>query len=168
LKKINELDDAEICLIGTKAHAFIRTIENTKMSKLYKMPILLAFYNNGNIKLAINDEDIYKSFKDFYSHGSNAIDMLRDKSTAKYKEWGKREYVSLAKRNPIRFLMQSSPDFFYESDEHFCLNPSLEEFINNDAFINHFKDVIDYRARRFYKERLINKSIQIYKQQIQE
>lgn len=32
------------------------------MSKTYKIPVLLAFYNDGNIKLNINDEDIYRSF----------------------------------------------------------------------------------------------------------
>ena len=51
LEKIDELNEDEKILIGTKAHEFIKEIENTKMSKLYKMPILLAFYNNGNVNL---------------------------------------------------------------------------------------------------------------------
>ncbi len=157
LEKVNELNEDEKTLIGTKAHEFIREIENTKMSKLYKIPILLAFYNNGNIKLAINNEDIYRSFKEFYSHGSNAIDMLRDNTSSNYKNWGQDEYISLAKRNPLRFLKQSSSNFFYEQDDNFCLTPALEGFIDKEVFIRHFKDVIDYRTRRFYKERLEKK-----------
>ena len=30
----------------------------------------------------------------------------------------------------------------------------LEEYIGNETFVKHFKDVIDYRVKRFYKERL--------------
>ncbi|NLZ73217.1 MAG: DEAD/DEAH box helicase, partial [Bacteroidales bacterium] len=135
LEKINELNEDEENLIGTKAHEFIKEIENAKMSKLYKMPILLAFYNNGNIKLVINNEDIYRSFKEFYSRGSNAVDMLRDSSTSNYKEWGKEEYISLAKRNPLKFLKQSSSNFFYEQDDKFCLTPALQQYIDNEVFI---------------------------------
>ena len=52
-------------------------IETTSMSKTYKMPVLLAFYNYGNVKTEINEDDIYKSFYEFYSKGSNKVDMLR-------------------------------------------------------------------------------------------
>lgn len=154
LSKIDELSVDEKALVGTIAYEFLTKMENTSMSKLYKMPILLAFYNNGNIKLGINEDDIYESFKEFYSHGSNAIDLLRDKSTRNYKDWGKKEYVNLARRNPMYFLMRSSREFFHEADNKFFITPELEKFINNPAFIKHFKDIIDYRTRKFYKERL--------------
>lgn len=154
LDKIGELSENERELIGTKAHEFLREIENTGMTKMYKIPLLLAFYNNGKIKLTINEENIYESFKEFYSHGSNAVDLLKDSSTRNYREWGKKEYVNLARRNPIHFLMQSSPDYFYKESNRFCLVPALEKYISNPAFVRHFKDIIDYKTRRFYKERL--------------
>ena len=62
LVKINEYEDT---LKDTLGHEFIKFIETTSMSKTYKLPVLLAFYNNGNMKLKINDEDLYKSFKEF-------------------------------------------------------------------------------------------------------
>ena len=89
---------------------FIKFIENTSMSKTYKIPVLLAFYNNGEMKLEIDDEDLYRSFKEFYNKGSNGFDMLKDKSTSKFKTWPKKEYVSLARKNPIHFLCKSSSD----------------------------------------------------------
>ena len=46
---MGDLTEEERAIIGTLAHEFIKTIENTSMTKTYKMPILLAFYNNGNI-----------------------------------------------------------------------------------------------------------------------
>ena len=76
---------------------FINTIKNTSMSKSYKISLLLAFYNNGNIKLKINDDDIYKSFKEFYNKDENGIDLEKSQSTKDYKSWGKKEYVKLAK-----------------------------------------------------------------------
>lgn len=121
------------------------------------MPILLAFYNNGNIKLAIDDNDIYESFKIFYSKGSNAIDMLKDKGTSSFMTWGKKEYVSLARRNPVHFLSHSAPEFFYQDNNLFCLAHELGEYINNPAFVRHFKDVINFKTKRFYKERLEKK-----------
>lgn len=45
------------------------------------MPVLLAFYNNGNVKIELTEEDIYKSYKNFYNQGSTKIDMLKDKRT---------------------------------------------------------------------------------------
>ncbi|HYE82310.1 MAG TPA: DEAD/DEAH box helicase family protein [Clostridia bacterium] len=157
LNKIGELSIDEKALVGTKAHEFLKELENTSMSKLYKMPLLLAFYNNGEMKLEISEDDIHESFREFYSHGSNAIDLLMDSNTRNYKDWGKKEYVSLARRNPMHFFMRSSPDFFYESDNKFFLTAELSEFISNPAFIMHFKDIIDYRTRKFYRERLENR-----------
>lgn len=163
LNKIDEAEDDEKALIGTVAHEFLKEMESTKMSKLYKMPLLLAFYNNGNIRLEINEDDTYESFKEFYSNGSNSIDLLRDKNTRNYKDWGKREYVNLASRNPMHFFMHSSSKFFYEADNKFYLSPVLEKFISNPAFVRHFKDIIDYKTRRFYKERLESRLADIEK-----
>lgn len=154
LAKISELSDGEQLLLGTVAHEFLRTLENTAMAKMYKLPIFLAFYNKGQMKLFINEDDIYQSFREFYAYGSNAVDLLRDGSSRSYKSWGKKEYVNLARRNPMHFLQQSSPDFFREEAQGFSLNPALSDYLRNPAFVRHCKDIIDYRARRFFKERL--------------
>jgi len=157
LSFLNEIGQATVEekeLMGTVAHEFIKTIENTAMSKTYKMPVFLAFYNSGSMKLAINEKDLYQSFKAFYEKGSNLIDLLRDKSTANALNWGKKEYVSLANKNPVNFLSKSASEFFIKKDDLFCLTPELEVYIANPVFIRHFKDIIDYRTKRFYKERL--------------
>jgi superfamily II DNA or RNA helicase/HKD family nuclease len=154
LAKVGEISADEQALIGTVAHEFLQTIENTSMTKMYKLPILLAFYNNGDMKLFIDDDDIYQSFQEFYANASNAVDMLRDKGSRGYRTWSKKEFVDLARRNPMHFLQQSSPEFFHEEEQGFALNPALKEYLSNSAFVRHFKDIIDYRGRRFFKERL--------------
>ena len=154
LVKINEYEDT---LKDTLEHEFIKFIETTSMSKTYKLPVLLAFYNNGNMKLKINDEDLYKSFKEFYSKGSNGVDMLKDKSTSKFKTWDKKEYVKLARKNPVHFLCKSSSEFFYLDGDYICLNKELEKFFNNEEFINSVKDAIDFRTKEYYKNRFEHK-----------
>ncbi len=160
LDAIGQTTAAEKDLLGSFGHRFLCTIENTAMAKTYKMPVLLAFYNDGDIKLEIDDEDLYRSFKAFYEKGSNRIDLLRDKATAGAMSWGKKEYVSLARRNPLHFLARTDGEFFYQDGERFCLAPQLGAFATNPAFVKHFKDIIDYRTKRFYKERLEKLEIQ--------
>ena len=154
LKNQNDLSDEEIAWLDTPAANFINMIEKTPMSKTYKLPTILAFIKNGRLELKINDEDLYESFKDFYSHGSNAVDLLRDKNSQTFKEWGKAEYVKLARKNPVHFLCQSESEFFSSDDEFMYLTNSLAPYQENLLFIQHIKDAIELRKQEFYKNRL--------------
>lgn len=154
LDKLNELTEEEKALLNTTAEESINMLETTNMSKTYKLPVFLAFYNEGSFKTKVDDEDIYKSFKNFYSKASNGIDLLRHNSTSDYKNWGKKEYVKLAKDNPIKYLLKSDSEFFYKEGDTFCLNSELESFKDNKAFLKHFKDAVEFRGREFYRRRL--------------
>lgn len=154
LKNQNDLSDEEIAWLDTPAANFINMIEKTPMSKTYKLPTILAFIKNGRLELKINDDDLYESFKDFYSHGSNAVDLLRDKNSQTFKEWGKAEYVKLARKNPVHFLCQSESEFFSSDDEFMYLTNSLAPYQENLLFIQHIKDAIELRKQEFYKNRL--------------
>lgn len=154
LKSNKELKFAEEEMLDTKAYDFINMVENTSMSKTYKMPVLLAFYNHGNMKLEINDEDIYHSFREFYSIASNAVDMSKDKSTKNYMDWNSKEYISLAKKNPIKFLTKTHSEFFYINDNgNMCIYDFMSEYIRNERFLNHFYDAIAYRVKQYYRNR---------------
>ena len=154
LKENNLTTPEEDTYISTIAHDFLNVLETTSMTKSYKMPIFLAFYNGGDIKMEISDDDVYHSMKEFYEYGSNGVDMLKDKSSKDYKNWGKAEYVRLAHRNPIRFLNKSSGEFFIKKDGcALALNGELKDYIHLETFKQHFKDIIDYRTMSYYKER---------------
>ncbi|MCH1959930.1 DEAD/DEAH box helicase family protein [Romboutsia hominis] len=156
-EKLNELNEDEKIITDTIAYDFIKFIENTSMSKTYKLPVLLAFYNNGNMKLKVDDEGLYKSFKDFYSKGSNKVDMLKDKSTSKFETWEQKQYVNLARKNPVHFLCKSSSEFFYLDGDYVCLNEELGKYLDNESFIKNIKDAIDFRNKEYYKNRFKNK-----------
>ena len=151
----DELNNNDI--VDTFAHEFIKFIENTSMSKTYKIPVLLSFYNNRNMKLQIDDDNLYDSFKKFYANGSNKVDMLKDKSTAKFETWEKKQYVSLARKNPVHYLCKSSSEFFTIEGDKVCLNRQLEKYLDNENFLNHFKDAIDFRTKEYYKNRIKEK-----------
>ena len=150
----NELESDEKSIVSTKAHEFLNALETTSMTKSYKMPIFLAFYNDGEVKMEITDEDVYKSMCRFYSDPSNGVDMLKDKRTRNYKEWGMKEYVSLAKRNPIKFLNKSTSEFFIKKDGcALALSDDLKDYIKMESFIEHFRDIIEYKTLYYYKTR---------------
>ena len=77
------------------------------MMKSYKMPVLLAFYNDGNIKMEIDEDDIYRSYMKFYNLANNWKDLEKDKGTSDFKSWDKKRCVSEALKNPVKFLMES-------------------------------------------------------------
>lgn len=105
------------------------------------------------MKLKLTDDAIYESFKEFYSDASNSADLTRHTSTKDYKTFGNKAYLRIA-ANPKKAFLSSAKEFFYETDVNFCLNDELKDYLTNAAFIQHLKDIIDYRTRKFYKERL--------------
>ena len=158
LKENNELIEEEEELYNSLVKGFINMIETTSMSKTYKMPVLLAFYNNGNIKMEITEEDIYRSFYDFYHKGSNKVDMLKDKTTKDFETWDKNKYIDLAKKNPIKFLLKTHGDFFIEKEGALlALRSDLEEVIKTDSFKKHMKDAIELRVKTYYKHRFLER-----------
>ncbi|MBS6005976.1 MAG: DEAD/DEAH box helicase family protein [Clostridium baratii] len=153
LKDINEISHEEEKLLDTVAYNFINYIETTEMSKTYKMPILLAFYNKGDFKFRINEDDIYKSMKEFYENPSNGQDLLASKSTKDYKIWDKSKYIKKAKEMPLKALMNTGSEFFKMDEDKFILTDKLKDFINNEYFKKNVLDAINMRVIEFYKNR---------------
>ena len=152
LMSIDELNCDEKEKIDGFCWRFIKMIENTRMSKSYKMPFLLSFYNNGDLKSKIDDEDLYNSFKSFYSKEENTADMYADKSTAKFVNWDKSKYVDLARKNPVKYMLETESEFF-EVDKDKIIAKRLDEFKDNKFFVDNIKDAIDFRTREYYRIR---------------
>ncbi|MGG7176393.1 DEAD/DEAH box helicase family protein [Clostridium paraputrificum] len=151
-----ELFENEEKLYNSRGREFINMIETTSMSKTYKMPILLAFYNDGNVKMEIDEEDVYQSFYKFYHKGSNKVDMFRHKGTMDFESWDKGKYVKLAKDNPIKFLIKTHGDFFRRGDR--CLigiYEDMRDVIRDECFVENMRDTIEYRTEKYYKDRFV-------------
>lgn len=157
LKDKDELTEQEEVLFSDKMYQFIHMIEITAMEKSYKMPLLLAFYNHGNMKDSITAEDVYQSFYHYYHKGANKVDMLRDKGTRDFETWDKDEYVKLALRMPIHYMLKSHGDIFEVRDgDTESLLAIREEFIDcleNEAFRWHVGDAIEARSLGYCRRR---------------
>ena len=71
---------------------FLKVLETTNMQKSYKMPILEAFYNDGDVRLAVTDEEVLYSWKRFFSKGTNWRDW---DDVASYEDYKKYQIVSI-------------------------------------------------------------------------
>ena len=128
------------------------------MQKVYKMPILYSFYNQGNVKLEVTDEDVLKSWKAFFDTGTNWKDFSADITYDEYKNMTDKQHLTKAKNMPIKFLKASGKGFFIEKEGYaIAIRQDLEDVIKNKAFVNHMRDVLEYRTIEYYRRRYLAK-----------
>lgn len=154
LNDLNELSDDEKALYKTIGKDFINLIETTDMQKVYKMPILYAFYNQGNIKLAITDEDVLYTWKAFFNKNKNWKDFADDMTYDKYLKITDKKHLTKAKTMPIKYLKTSGKGFFVEKEGFaLALNENMKEIIKNKVFVDNMRDVLEYRTIEYYRRR---------------
>lgn len=145
--------------LDQEAIDFINTIKNTSMSKSYKIPLLWAFYNNRDIKLKIDEDDIYNSFKEFYSKDEHAKDLQGQKSTQGYENWSKKQWFKFVEDRPIKYLSEGTSKYFYKSGDLFCITDKIQPYIKNESFINEFNKAIKFLESKYfsisYKDKFI-------------
>ena len=67
LKELDELNQDEEVFYKGIGREFISLLENTSMSKVYKMPVLMAYYNHVDILKEVSQEQLLKSWKKIYT-----------------------------------------------------------------------------------------------------
>ncbi len=156
LNEMQELSVDEKIVYSGIGREFLSLIETTDMQKVYKMPILYSFYNRGNVRLAVTDEDVLIVWKDFFNNGTNWKDFATDISYADFKAMTDKQHLSKAKSMPIKFLKASGKGFFIEKEGYaLAIRDDLQEVIEYEAFKNHMKDILEYRTMEYYRRRYI-------------
>ena len=123
------------------------------------MPILYSFYNAGNIKLAVTDEEVLKSWKAFFDTGTNWKDFSKDISYEEYKKMTDKQHLSKAKTMPIKYLKTSEKSFFIEKEGYaIAIREELKSALGNEALKRHMKDVLEYRTMEYYRRRYVEKN----------
>ena len=67
---------------------FIKLLENTNMTKVYKMPVLMAFYNHGDVRMEVTETELWQVGKNSSLQertGKIWIQGLHMSSTAKFR-----------------------------------------------------------------------------------
>ena len=153
---MNELSAEEEDVYLGIGREFLTLIETTDMQKVYKMPILYSFYNDGDIRLAVNEDDVLVAWKKFFNNGTNWKDFAADISYTDYKAMTDKQHLSKAKSMPIKFLKASGKGFFIEKNDYaIAIRDDLEVVIENVAFKKHMKDVLEYRTMEYYRRRYV-------------
>ena len=154
LKELDELNQDEEVFCKGIGREFISLLENTSMSKVYKMPVLMAFYNHGNILMEVSETQLLSSWKEFFSTGTNWKDLDKNMTIQKYNDISDREHLKKILSMPVHFLLESGKGFFVKKDgAAIGLREELRPLINNPVMICQMKDVIDYRAMDYYQRR---------------
>lgn len=158
LNEIHELSEEELRVYSGMGREFLQMIETTDMQKVYKMPILSGFYNEGNVRLAVTDDEVLESWKNFFNYGTNWRDFPNVVSYAEYQKITDKQHLSKAKNMPIKFLKASGKGFFVDKEDYaLAIREELADVIKLDAFKMQMKDIIEYRTMEYYRRRYVEK-----------
>lgn len=156
LSEMHELTADEEIVYSGIGREFLSLIETTDMQKVYKMPILYSFYNDGDIRLAVSDEEVLNAWKKFFDIGTNWKDFAENISYDDYKSMTDKQHLTKAKTMPIKFLKASGKSFFIEKDGcAIAIRDDLEGIKGNDAFKRHMRDILEYRTMEYYRRRYV-------------
>lgn len=159
LKELDELMPEEDALYGGIGREFIGLIENTNMSKVYKMPVLMAFYNHGDIRMEVSEAELLVSWKEFFNTSTNWKDLDKAITYQDYLAISDKEHVKKIMQMPVHFLLKSGNGFFVEKDgAALALNENLREVVGDPMFAEHMRDAIEYRAMDYYQRRYREKN----------
>ena len=133
---------------------FMNVLETTSMSRVYKMPVLMAFYNHGQIRMEVTEAELLTSWKEFFNTGTNWKDLDKEMTFKQYQAISDREHIRKILQMPVHFLQESGKGFFVKREgSALALSEELREIVRDEAFIRHFKDVVDLRVMDYYKIR---------------
>lgn len=154
LYNLKELTEEEMKVYTGVGREFLNLIETTNMQKVYKMPILYSFYNNGKIRMQITEEEMLRAWKKFFDKGVNWRDFSENISYEDYKNITEKQHVKKAKQMPVKYLISSGKGFFVEKDGYIlALRKELKDIVGNKIFAQQMKDILEYRTMEYYRRR---------------
>ena len=154
LNDLGELSQIEEEFYKGIGREFISLLENTNMSKVYKMPVLMAFYNNSDVLMEVSEKQLLSSWKEFFSTGTNWKDLDKSMTLQKYNDISDKDHLKKILAMPVHFLLESGKGFFIKNDDVILgLREELRPLIDNPVMIQQMKDVIDYRTMDYYQRR---------------
>jgi superfamily II DNA or RNA helicase/HKD family nuclease len=159
LKEMESLSAEEELLYQGIGREFINLIETTNMSKVYKMPVLMAFYHHGNVRMRVTEKELLESWKEFFCTGTNWKDLETNITYERFLNISDQEHIKKILQMPVHFLQESGKGFFVKKDgSALALREELRDVICQPGFAEQMKDVIEYRVMDYYRRRYREKS----------
>ena len=154
LNELNELTEEQKSFCRTIGKEFVKLLENTNMTKVYKMPVLMAFYNHGDVRMKVTETELLVSWKEFFSTGTNWKDLDTGITYEQYCKISDKDHIKKIIKMPVNFLVKSGKGFFVEKeDSTLVLRDEMKEIIKNPILAEQMKDVIEYRVTDYYRKR---------------
>ena len=153
-KQLGELTEEEELIYEGIGREFISMIENTNMTKVYKMPVLMAFCDSGKVRMSVTEEQLLANWKEFFYTGTNWKELEAGIDYEKFCRISDSEHIRKIMKMPVHFLMKSGKGFFVQKEGvALALREELSEAAENPVFAEEIKDVIGYRAMDYYQRR---------------
>lgn len=157
LDSVGDLSSEQKKIKDTIGKEFLTMLEQTSMSKVYKMPVLMAFYENGYIHMDLSEQELLASWKSFFDKNLNWRDLDKNIIYEQYKAISDKDHIKKIKQMPVHFLMESGKGFFVNKEGSvISLAEELRDVVNLPGFIEEMKDIVDYRALNYYQRRYID------------
>lgn len=142
---------------------FLNLVSTTSMTKVYKMPVLASFLTENGMRTEVTDDQILKTWKEFFNQGTNWKDLLSGRENTKsekditiqdYRRISDRQHLQNIKKNPVHFLIASGKGLFVEKEGYaIAVRDDLQGVFQNPVFQSHYRDIIAYRTVDYYRRR---------------
>lgn len=152
LASMQSLTEEQKAMHNGPAGRFIHYLEQTSMSKVYKLPLLASFITDHELKRSVRDEDVLPVWKSFFSTGRRWIDLAP--TYAQFSEIPDKAHLRNIRSNPAHFLASSGREFFsVEPGSILKLNDILIPYLKDETFVREVQDVLDQRCERYFSHR---------------
>ena len=152
LDSIDELNSIEQDWLNTIIEEFLIELENTRMSKAYKIPVLLSLIDDNKLKMAVDIEQVGETYMNFYKNSKLHQKDFNNKKHENWESWGKDKYVKEVLKNPVNFLSKRKFFIHDEINNKFRLHQEIEPFISEEL-TKHYIDILKYRENRYFERR---------------
>lgn len=155
LAEIGEINKTEKSWLNTIVEEFLLELENTRMNKLYKIPVLLSLLEDGELKAEAKMEKVGLSFMNFYKDDKRFQKDLNNKKHKGWQQWDKKRFIREARINPVKYLSKRKYFIHDEVNKKFILHKEIKKFLSYELS-RHFKDIVNFRKMQYYNKRLKN------------
>ena len=157
LKTLQVLTPEEEKLQNSVAGKFLICLQQTSMTKVYKMPVLMSFIEplGKHIRKTITEKQVLEVWKEFFDLRENWRDLAKKNQTnmtyLDFKDITDAQHLAKIKDQPVKFLLKSESEFFKKSANGVLeLSDHLDPWLDDSLFIEHILNCLEYRIESYY------------------
>ena len=124
------------------------------MSKVYKMPVLMTFYNHGDVRMEVSEQQLLESWKAFFGDGTNWKDLDPKQTYEQFKAMTDQQHLRKILQMPVHFLLESGKGFFVEKEGcALALREEMRDVVKLPGFAEQMGDAVRFRAVDYFRRR---------------